>query len=666
MTLDKLVLENFGAFRGKHVIKLTPPSRKRPIILFGGLNGAGKTTVLDALQLALYGKRARCSNRGSGSYEDFLRLTMNRYADPAGGAKVELHFHHVNDGREQSYRVVRSWHPNGGGMKEAVDVDVDGNHDRTVSESWAEYAEEFIPSRLSHLFFFDGEKIEALADVASAADVLRSGIHSLLGLDLVDRLQDDLSVVVTRKEKLLQVEDGSGVALASAEEEVRSLRTRRDELVQSIAGLQSQLDQVKYRLDQVTEKLHAEGGELFHQKDLLESNKRLIVQELDVLDASLREIAAGAAPLLLVSDLLAGMQEQARAESKSVEASILDGVLRERDDDLVARLVALGASRSLTQTVSGFLETDRQERTAKRALYRYLMLSDDAKSHLHGLQATGLDGAREKIQELLHRRNELSHALVSVERKLSTVPEEDAIAPFEREREDLIAKRDGLEQAHSRLKEERARIDHELARKEAMLQRSREEATRRELEREDLSRIKDHARRAQETLQVFRDRVVTQHLARIQESVQESFRHLLRKQTLVAALRIDPSNYALELRDADENVVSSARLSAGERQLLAVSLLWGLAKAARRALPAVVDTPLGRLDSTHRRHLVERYFPNASHQVLLLSTDEEIRGEYLDALRPAVGRSYLVQYDEGARSSTVTTGYFPPEDVNAA
>src|SRR5205823_1602324 len=161
-------------------------------------------------------------------------------------------------------------------------------------------------SRRSHRFFFDGEKIEALADVSSAADVLRSGIHSLLGLDLVDRLQDDLSVVVTRKEKMLQVEDGTGLALAGAEEEVRSLRARRDELVQNIGGLQSQLDQVKYRLDQVTEKLHAEGGELFHQKDLLESNQRLIAQELDVLDAALREVAGGAAPLLLVPNLLGG------------------------------------------------------------------------------------------------------------------------------------------------------------------------------------------------------------------------------------------------------------------------------------------------------------------------------------------------------------------------
>jgi DNA sulfur modification protein DndD len=185
LTLDELVVENFGIYRDRHVITLTPPSKKKPIVLFGGMNGAGKTTLLDALQLGLHGKRAKCSNRGSGSYEDFLRGCINRFADAAGGASIEVQFHHVTDGREQAYRVRRSWHENGSGLKENIDVLVNGNRDAAVSDAWAEYAEEFIPARLSHLFFFDGEKIEALADLENASELLRSGIHSLLGLDIV-------------------------------------------------------------------------------------------------------------------------------------------------------------------------------------------------------------------------------------------------------------------------------------------------------------------------------------------------------------------------------------------------------------------------------------------------------------------------------------------------
>ncbi|MCY3733384.1 MAG: DNA sulfur modification protein DndD, partial [Chloroflexi bacterium] len=102
-------------------------------------------------------------------------------------------------------------------------------------------------------------------------------------------------------------------------------------------------------------------------------------------------------------------------------------------------------------------------------------------------------------------------------------------------------------------------------------------------------------------------------------------------------------------------------LSAGERQLLGIALLWGLAKASGRPLPTAIDTPLGRLDTSHRTHFVERYLPFASHQTLVFSTDEEIVGGYLARLRPWIGRTYRLQYDDGARLTRVTPGYFGKE-----
>jgi len=189
---------------------------------------------------------------------------------------------------------------------------------------------------------------------------------------------------------------------------------------------------------------------------------------------------------------------------------------------------------------------------------------------------------------------------------------------------------------------------------------------RSELEQEDVARIKDHSVRAQEALNAFRQRVIERHIASIQNYVLESFRYLVRKKSLLSAVKIDPLTFSVELRSGDGKPMKPDRLSAGERQLLAVSLLWGLAKASRRPLPAIIDTPLGRLDSSHRKHLVERYFPRASHQVLLLSTDEEIRGKYLEAIRPSVGHSYLLEFDEAEQTSIVKPGYFTQENAHGS
>jgi DNA sulfur modification protein DndD len=87
-------------------------------------------------------------------------------------------------------------------------------------------------------------------------------------------------------------------------------------------------------------------------------------------------------------------------------------------------------------------------------------------------------------------------------------------------------------------------------------------------------------------------------------------------------------------------------------------LLWGLARAAGQPLPVVIDTPLGRLDGSHRQHLLERYFPQASHQVVLLSTDTEIDEEAYERIALHVGRAYHLKFDPATNATYIEDGYF--------
>ena len=78
----------------------------------------------------------------------------------------------------------------------------------------------------------------------------------------------------------------------------------------------------------------------------------------------------------------------------------------------------------------------------------------------------------------------------------------------------------------------------------------------------------------------------------------------------------------------------------------------------RISYPTIIDTPLGRLDSAHRKALCSNYFPNASSQIILLSTDEEIIGDYYDILRPHCAHLATLKYDSSRKSSIIETGYF--------
>jgi DNA sulfur modification protein DndD len=180
---------------------------------------------------------------------------------------------------------------------------------------------------------------------------------------------------------------------------------------------------------------------------------------------------------------------------------------------------------------------------------------------------------------------------------------------------------------------------------------------------EDRIRILKHIRKTQKTLNVFRESVIKKHASKLETLIFESFQKLLRKENLVENLSINPNTFQVTLWGCDGNELPFDRLSAGERQILATSLLWGLARACDRPVPTIIDTPLGRLDSSHRRHLIERYFPNASHQVILLSTDEEIVNSYYNDLEPYISRSYTLIHNRNKRSTKIKKGYFDRHDT---
>ena len=138
----------------------------------------------------------------------------------------------------------------------------------------------------------------------------------------------------------------------------------------------------------------------------------------------------------------------------------------------------------------------------------------------------------------------------------------------------------------------------------------------------------------------------------------DSFNNLHRKKDFVKSIKIDTQTFNLKIFEKKNVEVDTDKLSAGERQLLAVAILWGLAKASNSSAPTIIDTPLGRLDSDHRINLVEKYFPTASKQVILLSTDEEINKKYHKFIKPYLTRSYKIEYDQSINGSKSQEGYF--------
>ena len=99
-------------------------------------------------------------------------------------------------------------------------------------------------------------------------------------------------------------------------------------------------------------------------------------------------------------------------------------------------------------------------------------------------------------------------------------------------------------------------------------------------------------------------------------------------------------------------------MSAGEKQLMVIAILWALALCSKKKLPVIIDTPLSRLDSQHRSSIISTYFPNASDQTIILSTDTEIDYNYYEMMKDSVGDEFILVYSEETKSTTVKKGYF--------
>jgi DNA sulfur modification protein DndD len=638
MILDSIALKNFGVYRGETKANLAPVSSQKPIVLFGGMNGGGKTTLLDAVQLALYGPKARCAGRGKLSYRDYLRAMISRDANPEEGAAIELAFRRAVEGEMKYYRVKRSWQDTPKDIVDKVEVFNDSNLDADLSEHWDEFIEGYIPSGIAHLFFFDAEQIKELAEGEHAAEILGEAIHSLLGLDLVDRLETDLIVLERRKRAESRTSEETE-RITQAEQDKERIAHLLQEARDECAGLNTEVDHLAGKAEKVENRFREEGGELFLDRAELEAERKRLKAELTQEEEALRDIAAGAAPLLLIPSLLDQTETLAREEGEVRKAHVLATALGDRDAEVIEQLKKQKLPGKHLAAVEALLAADRQRRQETKAEIVLADANDHLAAELRHLRVAVLPETRKNIEQRLEAIASLQERITRMDMELARVPTEEAIVGLQRE----------LEQARQRwqersvvqaAQEDKIRLlGRQLEDAEHRLKRELGEGVETDVDREHVGRVLKHSAKMRDTLGKFRVAV-------------------MRKRNLVSGLKIDPSTFRIELTGGDGKPLPFERLSAGERQLLATSILWGLAKASGRPLPTIIDTPLGRLDSSHRRHLLERYFPVASHQVILLSTDKEIDEASLHHLKRFIGRSYELRFDETSRSTTITDGYF--------
>ena len=480
---------------------------------------------------------------------------------------------------------------------------------------------------------------------------------------MVERLDKDL-LVYERRKRMATKEHSPDAEIVRMQDAVRDVRRHIDALNQERAALMThRIDRKERALREIEDSYRKAGGDLYDRRIRIEGRWLRARQALIAGEVDLREFAAGPLPLLLVRALLEAIESRDRYEEQGRRARDLFAALKARDRAAISHLRAQSVDHAALDSLKAFLAADRARRQALGKNGTVLDISAEARGDLQGLLRSDLNDTAVAAARLCERQQAMKAEALGAQLEYDSVPDSDIIEQIAAKRDALKKEIAELRRIHEAIGQDIERQRRDLERRERTLARLVEDDARESGIRDDHARILQHARRARATLGTFRRAVIESRVRQIECLVRDCYRQLLRKSALVTGLSIDPESFSLTLFGRDGELLSANRLSAGERQLLAIALVWGLAKASGRRLPTAIDTPLGRLDSSHRIYVVERYLPFASHQVLLLSTDEEISGEYLKRLTPWIGRTYQLSYDDRTGETQIRPGYFETRDA---
>lgn len=663
MYFTKVELHNFGIYKGTHEMRLVDKVGQRNITLVGGLNGRGKTTFHDSILIALYGKQAqKYINERSRSYDRLLLDHINK--DASDGETYVAVSLILDDGTH--LRVKRSWAAKGGRAEQHILVEKDGSIDKYLGENWNYYIEEILPFGIARFFFFNNEKITQLADDISFEQI-KASIKSAIGISTVEKAIDHADEVIRRKKKALEAFEKSEIntGYQEVDAQITSIDDKIAEATKKANALEREFEKVAASLEAREKEFWASGGDLSRSRDAIKLEMRKISAEVEQIRSDILRLAVDAStPLFMCRKLVVQSYNAAATLPTSESLRYTSEKISDYHRRIMEGLDTLGLSKAdllsvktlISSILNAQLPQSAEPRQSQRISATTIMLYKRLISEV-------FQSITQKIDQLIVQEETQENQRMSLDAHLGTADEktlamqlfdalksleaDKAIAEVERKRQsDMI---ESLHRQRDVLVAKRVQLMKAIAEKEHA--------------NDDNARIVKYAAMSIVALNEFKVRLQRAKIAQLSQTATQCFRSLVEKDSLIRAIKVDTDNLDVTIWGSDGKEVLKTQLSAGEQQMFAVSIIWALALTSGYKAPVVIDTPMARLDSSNRANFVTKYLPAASSQVVVLSTDEEINGRYLDMIRGNVADYYTLLYNEDAQCTSIVSGYFKEEDT---
>ncbi|PEJ58831.1 DNA sulfur modification protein DndD [Bacillus sp. AFS002410] len=661
MIFEYIKFKNYRPYYGTQTIYFTEKNPKfspfnQNIVLIGGLNGAGKTSLINAIFVCLYGRRFFNKNeyskildsainkkhRNEGGTESSIELC---FKDSTGVYSIEVNFYQTRTGIEDKITLY------------TIDGEGQKMESSSSSEEFISFIDKKIPKEVSQFFIFDAEKIRDLVGQHDAKETI-DAIQKVVSLDLYRTLSKDLIQLFNTETKKL----GNLVK----DDELANIRKRLEQIQNELEDNDKKIDEIKM----VTDSLH-------EQKNTLDKQKRQKFISTSLSKQKISELL-GKKKANLVS-IQKGIETFAKTE-------LLKLILKKPIDNLKSRLQdekeynnVLSHNSNIFKNYDLFAKeliksdvnpplTDEQKQqiySSGKGIWKKLnnirekMVNTDL-NIIHDLS----DGDYRKIishpntttsnlSKLLDDRYKAENDISNYEIQLESAPEEvdtsnedSKIREIDKDIAIQLANKKLLLIQSNKLRDEQGKLTREYTGKLKTKNDNSGVIHKVELLKNLLSATNE-----------FISEVTILKANLLKVEIENILNILFRKKDL-NRIEFDSKDFTLRIFDEDDREIDLTSRSEGEKQLIALAMIWALTKVAGTKMPFVIDTPLARLDSIHRTNLVNSYFTKLNEQVIILSTDTEIDERFMKDLEPHLVKSYVLEHDDEEEFTKIREGYF--------
>jgi len=639
MKFKSITIENCFTYHG--TVTFDFHNSEKPITLIIGENGFGKTSFINSVKIALHGISRDLLNIGTqkltkqdfilGSTQKHFSGLLNRIARSEGINEAKIIVELEDD---ESIKVERRFTIHSSNYAETLLLfDEEG---RLIAEN--EEAQDIINAKVSptmaQFFFFDGEKIQTIADFSH--DEFTKMLEDVLELDIYDQMAKDARELIRRNIKNEMDEDLVS-QVTCKEEELASIKielsNEKDRLSlekENLKALESEARELNSRLNRLKSR---------HQKPLEESQAKLdsLHDEHKYLTSKLKEATFVQLPLLLSKTLYGKVKDDIDQNYRG-RVQIDSELLEKKKQELISKLSSDDAEK-ISKAFDEVFRASNDNQSVSFANPYKIEKQFDALPQID-------------FPKLLSSLSQIKREIIETESEIEELKQK--IALDKKDYQDEFIKSRSLSEKIGKTKALIESIEESiniLNNKEKTLHSELARLTIKEHKNALISKKIEALNGIIEVANKLKSKIKREKRKSLEISINEKF-HLLKKEGYEADKIILDDDFKINIYDKHGHPMDILSSSSGQKQIIATALIWGISEYIAEEIPMIIDTPLGRLDEKNQTLILQKFYPHASKQVIILPTPSELKHEGFKTLTDVINEIFVLS---NAGSATTIT-----------